>query len=102
MLLKVGITEFLWQIGGREENELVEGFRGIVFTHFIVIHNFLFTKGGWRHLGKLLDRYQTAQSHPCFIDSEGFYDMFKDRTKAKSYRHLVYIPDDIIRNEFSL
>ena len=43
-----------------------------------------------------------VQSHPHFIDPGGFYDMFKDRKKARSYEHIFYVPEDIIRNEFSL
>ena len=43
--LKVGIVEFLWQIGGLKDNELVGRFRGTIFQSFIVVHNFVLTKG---------------------------------------------------------
>ena len=43
-----------------------------------------------------------AQSHACFIDSEGFYDLFRERSKAKIQKKIVYFPEDIIRNNFSL
>lgn len=100
--LKLGVSKFLWQVGGLEERELVGRSRGTFFPNFTVIHNFVLTKGGQRHLGKFLEKYQMAQSHSCFIDSKGFYDMLKERTKAKSYEQIVYFPKDIIRNQFSL
>ena len=40
-----------------------------------------------------------AQSQSWFIDPEGFYDVFKESTKARSYQHFVYFTKDIIRNE---
>lgn len=42
------------------------------------------------------------QLHPKFSNLKGFYEMFKERTKARSYDHFYYYPEDIIRNEFSL
>ena len=83
---------FLWKIGGLEEKELVGRLRDTIFPNFTIIHNFIITKEGWKHLANFLGRCQMAQSNQHFIDPEGFYDMFKDRTKAKSYEHFIYIP----------
>lgn len=53
-------------------------------------------------MGKFLDKYIMAQSHSHFVDSEGFYDLLRERSKAKSQKKFVYFPNDIIRNRFSL
>ena len=53
-------------------------------------------------MGKFLDRYQMAQSHANFVDLEGFYDLLKERIKAKAHIQTVYFPEDVIRNKFSL
>ena len=67
-----------------------------------VVHDFVFVKKGWRSLGKFLDKYQMARSHACYIDLEGFYDLLRERTKAKAHTKIVYFPKDIIKNNFSL
>jgi hypothetical protein len=43
-----------------------------------------------------------AQSHARYIGSEGFYDLLRERTKAKAIIQNVYFPEEIIRNIFSL
>ena len=43
-----------------------------------------------------------AESHARYIDPERFYDLLRERTKAKSISQHVYFPKDIIKNIFSL
>ena len=74
-------------------------------TFFLVVtlaHDFFFVRKGWRHLSLFLNRYHMAESHTRYIDPEGFFDILRERTKAKSTTQKVYLPKDIIRNIFSL
>ena len=41
-------------------------------------------------------------SHAHFCDTEGFFDVFRQRAKIGSKDHQTYFTKDIIRNEFSL
>ena len=43
-----------------------------------------------------------AQSSVRFIDPKGFYEMFRQRVKAKKYTHSFYYLDNIFKNELSL
>ena len=72
--------------------------RGKNFLDFIVAHQYIVTKGGWRYFDKILSKYKMAQSHPRFIDLEGFYEMFRIRAKDKKFSHVFYYPEDIVRN----
>ena len=51
---------------------------------------------------KFLNKYKLAQSHPRFIDLEGFYEMFRERKKSRIFTHNFYYPEDVIKNDFSL
>ena len=44
---KVGMAEFLWQLGGLEEIYLVKRQRGSIFPTCTSAHQFVITKGGW-------------------------------------------------------
>lgn len=69
---------------------------------FTLAHHFVIMKGGWKHLEKYVSTFKMAQPHLRFIDLEGFYQMFRERTKAKAYSHIFYYPGDIVQNELSL
>jgi hypothetical protein len=99
--LKVGIAELLWRIGTIDERDLLGKSKATFFPMVTIVHDFVFVKKGWRSLGILLDKYQMAHSHACYIDLEGFYDLLRERSKAKAYTQTVYFPKDIIRNMFS-
>ena len=43
-----------------------------------------------------------THSSARFIDPEGFYEIFRKRTKARRYAHSFYYPEDIVKNEISL
>ena len=70
MPLKVGVAEFLWQLGGVEEIFLLRRQLGSIFPTCIVTHQFVITKGGWLFLHKFLEQYMMAVSHSHFCDSE--------------------------------
>ena len=73
-----------------------------MFPNVTSAHYFFFKKFGYRQLDKFLNKYKMAQSSARFIDPEGFYEIFRQRTKSKKYTHAFYYPEDIIRIEFSL
>lgn len=91
----------LWQQGGLEETELTGRSRGSIFPSCIVAHQFIITKGGWLFLYKILDPYKMAISHARFNDNEGFFEIFRQRTRTSAYKHQFYFPKDVIRNKFS-
>ena len=99
---KVGFKEILWQIGGLEELELTGRSRGSIFPTCTVAHQFVIIKGGWVFLYRVLNPYKMATTHPKFNDSEGYFEIFRQRAKAKAHKHEFYYPENIIRNEFSL
>ena len=68
--LKVGVAEFLWQLGGLEEAFLLKRGRGSIFPTCIVVHQFVITKGSWIFLYKFLDKCKMVVSHPRFCDSK--------------------------------
>ena len=100
--LKTGIVELLWQIGSMEKREFLGKSKCTFFPQVTIVHNFIFIEKGWRNLEKFLDKNEMAQSHSHFIYPEGFNEFFRERTKAKAQKHLVYFPEDIVRNKFSL
>ena len=59
-------------------------------------------KPRYRQLETFLNKYKMAQSLARFIDPKGFYELFRQRTRAKKYTHVFYYLEDIIRNELSL
>ena len=85
-----------------EDKELYNRGKGAMFLNFTSAHYFVLTKYGYRKIQFFLNKYKMAQSFARFIDVEGFYEMFRQRTKAKKYAHIFYYPEDIVRNELSL
>jgi hypothetical protein len=82
--LKIGIAELLWKIKTIEERDMNGKGKCTFFPIVILAHDFFFVKKGWRHLNFFLDRYNMAESHARYIDPEGFFDLLRERTKAKS------------------
>ena len=74
MPLKVGVAEFLWQLGGVEEIFLLRRQLGSIFPTCTVAHQFVITKGGWLFLHKFLKQYMMDVSQPHFCDSQGFFN----------------------------
>ena len=99
---KLGVVEFLWQLGVLEDRELQGRSVGTLFPLYTVAHHFVITKGGWAHLEKFLSKFKMATSIAWFIDPEGFYKMLRDRIKVRAYNHIFYYPEDVVRNELSL
>ena len=85
-----------------EDKELFNRGRGTLFLDFTIDHYFVFKKCGYRKLETFLNRYKMDQSFPRFIDPEGFYELFRQREKAKKYSHIFYYLEDVVRNELSL
>ena len=85
-----------------EDKEQFNRDKGTMLPDVTSAHYFVFKKFGYRQLDKFLNKYKMAQSLARFIDPEGFYEMFRQRTKTKKYTHIFYYPEDVIRNELSL
>ena len=101
--LKLGVAEFLWQLGGVEETFLHKRGTGSIFPTYTVAHQFVITKEGWVFLHKFLEQYNMAISHPHFCDTEGFFNSaLRHRIKLCQFEHEFYFPEDVIRNEYSL
>ena len=100
--LKIGVANLLWQIETIVERNILGKCKGAFFPIVTMVHDFVFFKKGWRHLSLFLDRYHMDQSHARYIDLEGFYDLLRERTKAKSLIQTMYFLEDFIRNVFSL
>lgn len=100
--LKVGISELLWKIISVKERDLLGKSKCTFFLMITIVHNFVFVKKGWRNLVRFLDKYQMAQSHTYFVDPDRFYDLLRERSKAKFQMKKKYFPEDIIINKFSL
>ena len=92
----------MWQLGMIEDRELLGRGKGTLFPDVTSAHNFVFKKLGYRQLETFLNNYKMVQSSARFIDPEGFYKIFRQRTKAKKYTHSFYYPNDIVKNELSL
>ena len=100
--LLVGVAKFLWQLGMIEDRELLGRGKGTLFPDVTSAHHFVFKKTRYRQLETFLNKYKMAQPSARFMDREGFYEIFRQRTKAKKYTHSFYYPKDIVRNELSL
>ena len=85
-----------------EDRELFNKGKGTMFPDVISSHYFVFKKLGYRNLEFFLNKYKMAQSSARCIDPKGFYEMFRQREKAKKYTHIFYYPEDVVRNELSL
>ena len=92
----------MWQLGMIEDKELLGRGKCTLFPDVTSAHHFVFKKPGYRQLETFLNKYKMAQSSARFIDPEGFYEIFRQRTKARRYTHSFYYPKDIVRNELSL
>ena len=99
--LLVDVAKFLWQLSMLEDKELFNRGKGIMFPDVTSAHYFVFKKLGYRHLETFLNKYKMVQSSARFIDLEGFYEMFRQRAKAKKYTHIFYYLKDVVRNELS-
>ncbi len=101
--LKVGVPEFLCQLGGVEEAFLHKRGIGSIFPTCTVAHQFVITKEGWVFLYKFLDQYKMAVSHSHFCDAEDFFNSTLGyRIKLHLVQHEFYFHKDVIRNEYSL
>ena len=58
----------LWQLDMLKDKELHNVGKGTMFPNFTSAHHVVFTKGGYRHIEKILNKYKMAQSHSRFID----------------------------------
>ena len=76
--------------------------KGTFFSVVTLAHDFVFVRKEWRHLNLFLNKYNMVESHARYIDPKGFYDLLRERKKAKNITQQVYFPEDIIRNIFSL
>ena len=76
--------------------------KGIFFPIVTMVHDFVFVKKGSSNLSLFLGRYHMAKYHAIYIDPKGFYDLLKERTKAKDIIQNVYFLEDVIRNIYSL
>ena len=101
--LKVGVAEFLWQLGGVEDTFLHKRGTWSIFPTCTVAHQFVITKEGWVFLQKFLDQYKMVVSHPHFCDAEGFFNSaLRHRIKLRPFEDEFYFSEDVIRNEYSL
>lgn len=97
--LRIGITEFLRQLGDIEECALTGKGKGTLFPNVTIAHQFIITKGGWVYMDKILAPYHMATAVARTADPKGFYnEMFKKRAKCAMINHIFNFPEDIIRN----
>ena len=73
-----------------------------MFPNVTSAHYFVFKRPRYRQLEAFLNKYKMAQSLARFIDPEGFYEIFRQRAKARKYTHSFYYLEDIVKNELSL
>lgn len=86
--LKIEIAEILRQIGGVQEAELTNRGKGTIFPTLTVAHQFVITKGGWKHFDDIFQPYRLSTIVSRFADPEDFFNgIFRKRAVCKGRPH---------------
>lgn len=101
--LKIGIAKVLRQIGGSQEAKLMNRGKGTVFPTVTIAHQFVITKGGWKHFNDFFQPYRLSTTVSRFIDPKDFFNgMFRKRVVCKGRAYQFHFHEDLIKNEFNL